>query len=281
METLVDPALSRAPLVRTAILLLALVAGACGRGDRTGTRAAARSPATPIDTPRTDVIGAPPSQTHAPYRVVSVTGSGSVAGRVVIQGAAPADSVVVATLDQVVCGDRSVVAAVDRNGSALENVIVWLEDARTGKPLPFTRRYTLTQERCQLDPPVQAMVVAGTLNVNNADRTAHGTRFLRAGTGATIAVVHETDAGQTVPVEKVLLEPGRVEVRCDNHPWTRAWLQVFDHPYFGSTDEQGRFALDSIPPGSYRLMAWQPRLGTREQRVTVTANGKATADFIF
>ncbi len=208
-------------------------------------------------------------------------GSGSLSGRVLLQGPPPADSVVVSTLDQTICGDRSVVAAVDRTGNALENVIVWLENARSGKALPLSRRYTLTQQRCQLDPPVQAMLIAGTLNVNNADRTAHGTRFLRAGSGTTIAVIHETDAGQTVPVEKVLLEAGRIEVRCDNHPWTRGWLQVFDHPYFGTTDEQGRFALDSIPPGTYRLMAWQPRLGTREQQVTVTPSGGTKVELVF
>ena len=35
-----------------------------------------------------------------------------------------------------------------------------------------------------------------------------------------------------------------------------AWAAAFDHPYFTVTDEQGRFEIGGIPPGSYTLVAW-------------------------
>jgi hypothetical protein len=34
---------------------------------------------------------------------------------------------------------------------------------------------------------------------------------------------------------------------------------------------RARVTIDSVPPGTYRLIAWQPRLGEKEQAVTVEA----------
>jgi hypothetical protein len=122
---------------------------------------------------------------------------------------------------------------------------------------------------------VQAVLSGATLNVRSSDRTVHPARFLRSVDGSTLGVVTEHDAGQVVPDETILAAPGRIEVRCDAHPWTRAWILAFDHPYFDVTDRRGGFELDSIPPGRYTLMAWHERLGTIEEEVVVE-EGKAT-----
>jgi len=117
---------------------------------------------------------------------------------------------------------------------------------------------------------VQPVRVGGTLNIRSVARTVHQARFIRAVDGATLAVVPEHDAGQVVPDENVLVSAGRIEIRCDVHPWTHGWMLVFDHPYYDMTDRRGAFALDSVPPGRYRIMAWHERLGEVEDSVTVT-----------
>ena len=59
---------------------------------------------------------------------------------------------------------------------------------------------------------------------------------------------------------------------CDIHPWMRAWIFVFDHPWFAVTDKTGRFRIPDVPPGEFRLHVVQPDIAHREQqRVSVVA----------
>jgi hypothetical protein len=62
-------------------------------------------------------------------------------------------------------------------------------------------------------------------------------------------------------------------VRDVQHPWTRAYLAVFDHPYFAVTGNGGTFTIDGVPPGKYKLNAWHERTGVSVQDVDVSANG--------
>jgi hypothetical protein len=153
-------------------------------------------------------------------------------------------------------------------------VVVWLDGLRAGKALSETRRFELSHEHCELAPRVQAALAGGTLNVRNADPIAHRLRFLSRISAETLAVLRHYDEGEVVPTDAVLSRPGLVEVRCDLHPWTRAWIAVFDHPYYAVTERDGSFTLDSVPPGKYRLIAWHPRLGEVERDVEVTAGSK-------
>jgi hypothetical protein len=88
-------------------------------------------------------------------------------------------------------------------------------------------------------------------------------------------VVTEHDAGQVVPDESVLVTPGRIEIRCDVHPWTHGWILAFDHPYYDVTDRRGAFEMDSVPPGRYEIVAWHERLGEMSDSVVVTQGGTA------
>jgi hypothetical protein len=213
------------------------------------------------------------------YHVVDVARGGAIVGRVTTSAEPPADSVVPVTIDQALCGAEQRIPLVERRGDRLANVVVWLADARRGKPLPVERRFEITATGCTLEPRVQAAIAGGMLNVRSLDATTHRTRFAR--NDAVLDVVQETDWGQVVPTEKVLARPGLVEARCTLHPWARAWIRVFDHPYFAVTNRDGTFTIDSVPPGTYHLVAWQARLGVKEQMVTVEATKDAKVTVAF
>lgn len=211
-----------------------------------------------------------------PYRVTDVRNAGTIVGRVLATGPTSGDTTVTVTTDPGVCGPSRSVPLVERRGDRLENVVVWLDGVHAGKPLPAERRYEIEHDRCAVTPRVQAAIVGGMLNVRSGDPVVHRARFVRD--GATIDLVQETDRGQVVPTEKVLARPGLIEIRCDTHPWTRAWIVAFDHPYFAVTNRDGTFTLDSVPPGTYTLEAWQARLGTRKMTVTVKRGGEVKVE---
>ena len=210
-----------------------------------------------------------PGRGAAPYQVVNVDPGGVIRGSVELDGDAPRDTTVHPSSDEGVCGESFAMPLVEAKGRALSGAIVWLADARKGKSLPLERRYTLTNQRCLLAPRVQAVIAGGTLNVRSVDALVHRNRFLRDGVDTAVALVQLTDEGQVVPVEGIVSQPGRIEVRCDQHPWTHGWLLVFDHPYFTVTGPDGSFRIDSIPAGRYRLVVWHPRLGAVERQVQI------------
>jgi hypothetical protein len=222
----------------------------------------------------TGTAGAPISATR--YTVAPLTQIGRVRGTVEIEGTLPTDSVVRPISDQEVCGDSLIDVTVDHDGPRLEGAIVWLADVRSGKRLPLVRRYDLGIESCRMLPRTQAVLVGGTLNVSNSDRAQHRTRFLRQGTSEPVAYAPYSDEGQVVPVTTALAKPGLVEARCDLHPWGRAWVAVFDQPYFATSARDGAFVLDSVPPGKYTVVAWHPRLGVTRDTVRVAPNGESS-----
>jgi hypothetical protein len=189
------------------------------------------------------------------------------------------DSMVAVGKDAKLCGDSVGVNDTATNGNALANALVWVDGVSTGKPLPEKRRETLTIERCRFEPRVMAVVAKSTINVFSRDQVAHGPKFYREGAAEPIESIHTVDAGQVVPSEKIAAEPGFVEMRCAEHPFARAFIAVFDHPYFAVTDAQGAFKIDGLPVGTYNVKVWHERLEKPiEQRVAVGPGGVARLD---
>jgi Carboxypeptidase regulatory-like domain len=59
-------------------------------------------------------------------------------------------------------------------------------------------------------------------------------------------------------------------VGCSLHPWMRAVIRTFEHPWFTTTDAQGHFRLE-VPAGTHSVLFWHPRLPGVTRSVTVKA----------
>jgi hypothetical protein len=59
----------------------------------------------------------------------------------------------------------------------------------------------------------------------------------------------------------------------------RAWIFVFDHPFYQVTQVDGRYRLTDVPPGEYDLEMVHPAGGFRwRQKVRITAGETTQVD---
>jgi hypothetical protein len=220
------------------------------------------------------VIQAP----EARYAGGAVTGGGSVSGTISTSSALAADAPASTGKDAALCGASIVDSSVQQKGTGLGNAVVWLDGVRKGKVVPLERRIELESDRCILIPRVQAAFMGGAVNVIAHEDFRQHLRFIAGGETQPRAGVLLGKDEQVIPTELPLKAPGLVIVRDADHPWPRAYLAVFDHPYFAVTKPDGSFTIDQVPAGSYTLVVWHERTGRKEQKVTITANGTVKAD---
>jgi hypothetical protein len=254
-----------------AVLVLAVVISGCS----TDKKADAAQPAKLKDgsvAPRPTVVSKP----TGPYQATNVSGGVKLTGTLDFDGVFPADTVIQLPADAAGCGQRITDHRVQHTGTRIGGAIVWITDIRTGKPLPLGRRFELVNEDCMLSPQVQAVVAPATLNVASEDVALHRDRIINVGTGELEGIAPFNDNGEVVPFDRMLDGTEQLEITCDLHPWAKAWILVLDHPYFATSEKNGTFSIEDVPPGSYHVKAWHPLLGTAEQAVTVAAGKPAS-----
>lgn len=208
------------------------------------------------------------------YKVAPVTAAGIITGTVSVASPAssPAGSAGAAGAQAATPSTpqpRTAAGACTPPSSS--SVVVFLEDIASGLPLPddAPRRHELAVGECELSPAISIATASGTLNLSNALGQVHHVAFTFEGMKNPMLRVPFSDRGQLVPSERVLAVPGVVDVASDQHPAARARIVVLEHPY-GVLTTDGRFTLDSVPPGNYSLVALSAT-GRAESKVQVQA----------
>jgi hypothetical protein len=61
-----------------------------------------------------------------------------------------------------------------------------------------------------------------------------------------------------------------------------AFILVFAHHYFSVTDDDGRYRIDGVPPGTYTVVAWNEAMPQESRSVTVPeTGGEVELSFLF
>ena len=126
-------------------------------------------------------------------------------------------------------------------------------------------------------PHVLAIVTGTYVDFPNDDRTYHNVFSLSKNNDFNLG---RYAAGHTQGVR--FQTPGIVRVFCEIHSHMSAFILVFAHRYFAVTDDEGRYRIDAVPPGTYTLALWNETIHGDPPRRTVTiaeAGGDVDADF--
>jgi hypothetical protein len=167
---------------------------------------------------------------------------------------------------------------VNDNGT-LRNVFVYVKTGLEGKNFGVPEdSVVLDQDGCIYKPHVLGIQARQNLSVKTSDNTTHNIHPLPK-------VNREWNVSQPPGADPIVQSFSRPEatipVKCNQHPWMRAYIHVLSHPYFKVSDDGGSYKIENLPPGDYELEAVHEEYGAQTQKVTVAANGSATADFAF
>ena len=207
--------------------------------------------------------------------------AGDVTGKVLFEGAAPkmarinmaADPVCMKAHKDPVFSEE---VELNKNGT-LKNVLVYVKEGLGNKKFdPPATKATFDQLGCRYYPHVLGIQTGQELVVTNSDRTLHNIHTLSKD-NPPFNVAQPNKGVNTLT--KKFDKTENFKVKCEVHTWMNAWIQVFNHPFYAVTGDDGSFSLKKLPPGDYTIEAWHEKYGTQTMHVKVAGTGAATADF--
>jgi len=219
------------------------------------------------------LLEAPSAFGQAKGKAIEGKGTGTIKGKVTLDGKAPADAKIKIDpnhKDASHCmkgdtDDRTWVVGAD-NG--LGNVVVFLKPPAgahfkvdLGKKT-WKDEVDIDQPFCNFDPHVSVIFpdyegkpTGQKFIVKNSAPITHNTRIK----GGPIRNPEKNITLESHKDRPVDLKPDVevIKVNCDVHKWMQGYIWAFDHPYAAITDKDGNFEIKDVPTGvDLTVMAW-------------------------
>ena len=226
---------------------------------------------------------APKSEPAPVYFQVDPATAGTVTGTIHYKGPRPAPKAIDMS-EEPACVEAHHGKAYDESlvvnkSGALANAFVYIKGGLEGKTfaVPATP-VTIDQSGCWFRPRVMGIQVGQTLKVVNSDPVTHNIHPMAE---VNREWNHSQGAGDP-PIDRRFVKPEvMIRVKCNIHSWMHAFIGVLPYPYFAVSADNGTYTIMNLPPGTYTLGIWQEKLGTQEQQITVSPQGKTEANFTF
>ena len=163
----------------------------------------------------------------------------------------------------------------------LSNAFVYIQSGEALDWYAFEAPATavlLAHHGCQFAPRVIGMQTQQTIKIANEDATTHNTHFMPK---------NNPDWNQSQPegadplVHKFAAPDVLIPVKCNQHPWEKAYVAVLSHPFFAISSRNGSYEISGLPPGQYTVVAWHERFGEQRSEVSIGAKEKKNLDFSF
>ena len=213
----------------------------------------------------------------------------TIKGRIVwddAKGPPPVRAVIKPTKDEEVCAKDKDFKTEDWVVSAktkgIKNVVVWLspepdaaalaqikagklrelvsfdkKDIHPAMAKPLKPSVEIDQPCCRFIPHVLAAQEGQDMIIKNSSSVPHNAKWSSGKNGDINPLM---PAGGEFKIQAPLVaDRFPINIECSIHPWMKAYVWVFSHPYFAVTDEDGNFEIKNAPVlgGKLRLMAWQ------------------------
>lgn len=172
--------------------------------------------------------------------------------------------------------DASVTGTIKATGlSSNADAVIYIQQApgtfKPGEPA------TMDQRKMQFIPHVLAVVAGTTVKFLNSDPTPHNVfspDFEKYNLGT-----WPQDKTKDYIFAKCTKFPCAYTQLCKVHPEMEGFIVVLANPYFAVSDKDGHYTISGVPPGSYQVAVWHPKLKGKPQALTVEAGKPVIVDF--
>ena len=213
---------------------------------------------------------------------------GTISGKIALNGTAPEPKKIDTSADAV-CAQKNPNAVTEdtvvKDGK-LANAFVYIKDGTTadGKKIGDftfdapTTAAVLDQNGCHYKPHVLGVQTNQKISITNSDPTQHNIHP----TPKNNPEWNQSQGSGAPPIEKTFAKSEvMVPVKCNQHPWMKAYIGVLKHPFFAVSKDDGTYSIAGVPPGKYTVVAWHEKFGEKTMEVNVPSKGSATADYSF
>jgi hypothetical protein len=218
------------------------------------------------------------------YEVVDVTNGGSIVGTIKAAEMVTDEMGKITSQvpeEQKICGtefkmNKFIISA----DLGVKNVVVAINKVAKGKAMPKQDLF-LDNKGCQFEPVVGIAFKGSQFVIHNSDPFFHNTSLGLMMKGKRSTVYNLALPNQDMTIKKPVRRTGMHSVKCDAHSWMRSYVFAAKNPYATLTDENGKFELTDILPGTYEVMVWHEGFGEAVKSVEVQAGQAATMDHTF
>jgi hypothetical protein len=198
---------------------------------------------------------------------LAASSGGTISGRVVLVGDAPAVKKTKVTKDNEKCGaEITAEDLVVGSDKGIQYAVVSVAGLKGAPPKPANPP-TIDQKGCVFRPHVLIAPVGAGVDIINDDGILHNFH-----TNSTKnSPMNRAQPGFRKKMTETFTQPEIIKVSCDAHSWMSAWLVVTDHPYIDATDGSGAFKINDVPPGNQTVEVWHETLGKITKTVAVKA----------
>ena len=176
-------------------------------------------------------------------------------------------AVAVTELDAAVVNGKVMFLTKRGQKPVVSETLVWLDAAGRAPKRPGSA-FTMTTRSKAFLPHVLAVPAGSTVAFPNEDPITHNLFSLPPGNTFDLGL-YRKGAGKSHKFDA----PGVVNVYCNVHPNMSAVVHVMATPYYGFADANGDYSFD-VPPGKYRLTAWNEQGGSATSDIEVASDGK-------
>jgi hypothetical protein len=195
-------------------------------------------------------------------------GWGTVKGRIVLDAAeapAPKQIPVGGNLNAAQCLANGPLFSdewvVNKKNLGVRWVFVWMAPAAPDTKLPIhkdllelkAKEVELDQPCCAFVPHALALREGQDLVAKNSSQLAHNVNWTSIKNPGGNVIV---PALKSQRIAGLKADRYPVQVACNIHGWMKAYVRIFDHPYYAVTDQDGRFEIKLAPAGSAQLVIW-------------------------
>ncbi len=239
------------------------------------------------------------------YEVGDIPSAGTISGKITLEGKPLAPKIFKVDKTPEVCGEEDrLLEEVRVNDGGLADVVLVLEGVEKGKPFrdvtirgpePGTRELaaasngtyggtTIRPKTCNFGAFTAVVADGSPIMFRNQDPVKHSPHTYAVKGKVRNSMFNQDLEGHgtlDVAIKFKKKTQRAMKLECDQHNHMQNWFYRVDNPYFAFSADDGTFAIEDVPPGTYRLIAWHPKFKEKKQQVTVGPNGEVTVDVEF